>query len=75
METIKCPTCGKKITRDDLHYSQKGTTFYNLVFDKNGEVEYQQEEFEATDEGEFYHGDCGGEALTVEQLKKLGVKI
>lgn len=73
MKTIKCPTCGKKITRDDLRYAQQGTMYYKISFDKHG-IEYENDEFDAKDGGEFFHDECGGKTLDEEQLKTLGVE-
>ena len=72
--TIKCPTCGAKITKDDLGYAQQGTQFYKVSFDKNGEPDYETDEFVADDGGEFYHSDCGGRGIDNDDVRSLGVK-
>jgi len=73
LPTIKCPDCGKTITRDDLRYAQEGTMYYKVFFDEKGEPNYEEDEFEAVNGGEFYHDDCGGTGLSLKELKKLGI--
>jgi hypothetical protein len=75
LPTIKCPTCGKEITREDLAYSQTGEMIYKLTFTEDNEPLYEQDEFFAENSGEFFHEDCGGEALTSEELEKLGIRV
>ena len=74
LPTIKCPTCSGIITREDLKYSQKGETTYNVHFDKKGNPEYEQDEFFNEEGGKYYHADCGGNWIDYDNLKKLGVK-
>ena len=73
LPTIKCPSCGMDITRDDLKYCQTGTMFYKVWFDKKGEPNYEEDEFDNGENGEFFHADCGGESIDYKDLKKLKV--
>ena len=72
LPTITCSGCGKKITREDLKYSQEGTMLYEVSFDKEGNIVYEEEEFITTDSGTFYHPDCDTD-LDYKEVEKLGV--
>lgn len=73
LPTIKCPECGKKITRDDLKYAQHGEMIYDVSFDEKGEPFYEDDEFTTSGGGEFYHAECGGQQIEYDDLEKLGV--
>ncbi|MDD5098594.1 MAG: hypothetical protein PHD31_02680 [Candidatus Pacebacteria bacterium] len=77
MKSIICSSCGEKITRDDLQYSESGYMAYSFTIDKNGEPTFgENEDFESDEceSGKFYHDRCG-ETLDSEELLKLGIKF
>ena len=75
LPAIKCPTCGKLINRFDLSYNQDACIYYDIEFDKKGEVKkYTERDRELDDGGTFYHygeDSCDGLNPEEEQLLKI----
>lgn len=55
-----CPHCGENLKEVGIIYSQTGTKFFDLVVGK-GELEYQENDFQADDSGRYSCGDCDKE--------------
>jgi len=71
-KTITC-SCGEKLTREDVKYSQNTDILYNVSFDKDDYVkEYDEYDRVCGDGGEFFCLSCG-EMLCYEDKKKLKI--
>ena len=56
---FKCPYCNEFLNEDTLRHSQSGIADYKLFLDSEGNINYEQVDFESNDDGEFYCVECG----------------
>ncbi|MDP3956857.1 MAG: hypothetical protein Q8P97_02575 [bacterium] len=60
----------KKNCEHELKYNQEGMKYFNVSLDRQGDVQYQEDEFEAVDAGTFYCTECNKE-FSEEQAVKI----
>jgi hypothetical protein len=56
---MNCLKCNKDLKETGIGYAEKGTMLYNLSLDSQGDLQWEQENFENGGEGEFYCVTCG----------------
>jgi len=57
-KVLKCPYCKVEFKDEgDIRYSQKGENIYDIS-EEEGQLVYDQDEFEAYDSGVFYCNEC-----------------
>lgn len=72
MKQIRCPNCKKVIT--SLRLAEGGTMFYDCDILDNGELNYEQDEFESNGYSEYFCPECN-ETIGLDDRKKEGVKV
>ena len=67
----KCPHCNELLGNDSIGFFQSGDMIY-YVFLNNGELVYEQDEFDSKDNFGFFCRNCGHELrLTEDEVKAI----
>jgi len=71
MKKYICPNCKADLKEVGIRNAQEGICWYDcdIINDKGELGNWEEDEFEARDWGEFYCGDCNQEI----NMKKLGL--
>ncbi|MDD5354942.1 MAG: hypothetical protein PHY56_00135 [Candidatus Omnitrophica bacterium] len=54
-----CPHCKKDLKEVGIKNGVSGNRFYDMNLDKDGDISYEQDEFDSSGESWYNCGDCG----------------